>query len=98
MNKLFSSVSSEDTTQNDCWLTRTLGEADNFNALAIVNCRGTLKANREVGLPKEVEDAYQLYVLIQMEDPKESPRKDPLKPLGRAYHHFWSEHRQHSLK
>lgn len=98
MNKLFSSVSSEDTTQNDCWLTRTLGEADNFNALAIVNYRGTMRANKEIWVQSEVEAAYQLYIMVQMEDPKQCPRKDPLKPLGRAYHHFWNEQRQHSLK
>jgi len=95
---LFSSVSSEDTTYNDHWLTRPLGEADNFDALAVVNCRGTLRANKEIGLQKEVEEAYQLYIMVQMEDPKQSPQEDPLKPLGRAYHKFWNEHRQRSLK
>lgn len=98
MTGLFGSVSSENPTFNDHWLTRPPGEADNFDALAAVNCRGTLRANREIGLPKEVEEAYQLYIMVQMENAKQSPQEDPLKPLGRAYHKFWEEYRQHSLK
>ncbi|KAI9785732.1 MAG: hypothetical protein M1839_008749 [Geoglossum umbratile] len=69
-----------------------LRRAGDNASIDIINSRATLKADKNIGVPTDVETAFIKYLLILEDHWGNSPAEDPQSALGQAYSEFWSVH------
>ncbi|KAI9764113.1 MAG: hypothetical protein M1840_008673 [Geoglossum simile] len=66
-----------------------LSQKGDYDSIAIINARATLKSDKEKMVPEDIEEAWQDYVSKLEVYWGQIPREDLLSPLTQAYYKFW---------
>lgn len=80
---------------NACRLIFHLGRDGDYDSIAVLNARASLKSDKDRPIPQNIEDAWSKYVSLLEQNVGQLPRADPTSALGRAYYQFWDAHGKH---
>jgi hypothetical protein len=66
-----------------------IADAGDRYSIGVLNARATLKSDKKILMPKDVEDAWSDYVSQLKQNWGTSPIDNPRSDLGQAYNVFW---------
>lgn len=72
-----------------------LSRAGDNDSIAVLNARATLISNKDKPIHEEIEDAWQMFVMILERSLGQLPKENPSSDLGRAYYQFWGAYNRH---
>lgn len=81
-------------TADACRLVVYTGRDGDYDSIAVLNARASLKSDKGKPIPQDVEDAWNTYINVLEQNWGWLPRDDPTSALGRAYYQFWNAYRK----